>query len=38
MKEQTVPDMVTVMGTVQVLVVVKAKRVELQLITSHLSK
>ena len=38
LKEQTVPDMVTVMGTVQVLVVVKAKRVELQLITSHLSK
>jgi len=41
MKEETVPGLVTVMGTVQVLELVvslEVKRVELPQITSHLSK
>jgi len=41
MKEETVPGLVTVMGTVQVLELVvslEVKRVELLQITSHLSK
>lgn len=39
--KETVPGLVTVMGTVEVLVVVvnlEVKKVELQQITSHLSK